>query len=418
MKTTFTILLIFLTSFAFAQKNFVTGHYITPDGEKVEAQINDKNWEKNPSYIEISQNGDIIRLAAADIKGFVLSTGDVFEAFIVDVDKSPTRLNQMVPNAQPVIVRDTVFLRAILKGPTSLYYLRDENAKEHYYFRKGESLPEELINRTKKYDDGVNSGYLKLPFYRGQLTAHLTDCPEVSRKIERLGYTREALEDIIGTYNRCLGSTTGEYTASEEKISWDIMALAGVSINSMNFESKDFKALTRSEFSQSGYTAGISMLATLPRLRGKWAVQGDLMYRNFSAEGSYTERSSPSAENYTITDTKFDLCYLGINAAVRYKIFDGKLQPYIKAGFSNSFIVSDNSTQRVFRKFYSSETTRNQKPLNEFRKYEQALQLSAGMALNRLSAEVRVERGNGLSPYEGLKSARSSFMLLLGYTLF
>jgi len=160
------------------------------------------------------------------------------------------------------------------------------------------------------------------------------------------------------------------------------------------------------------------LLATLPRLRGKFALQGDLMYRNFAAESSHTERSSHTEESHTITDTKFDLGYLSFNTAVRYKLLDSKVQPYIKAGISNSFMVSDKSNQRVFRKFYSSETTRDQKPLGEFRKHEQALLLSAGLIFNRLSAEVGVEKGNGLSPYEGLKSSRTSFTFLVGYTLF
>lgn len=418
MKTTFTILSFFLTSLAFAQKNFVPGHYITRDGEKVEAQINDKNWERNPSFIEISHNGGVKRLTAADINGFVLSTGDIFEAFVVDVDKSPTNLNQITPNSLPIIERDTVFLRAILKGTSSLYYFRDENAKEHYYFQKGDKVPEELIYRTTKHKDRVKSGYVKTPLYRGLLTTHMTDCPQLYEKIEKLDFTRSALADIISAYNQCVGGATGEYVAAKDKLSFSMLALGGLSYNSLNFESKSFKELTASKFSNAGYTAGISMLATLPRLRGKWALQGDLLYKYFAAEGNHTEKRDNSTDVYTVTDTKFDLGYLGVDVAVRYKILDNKLQPYIKAGVSNNFIVADNSTQLVYKKFYTTESTKTQKPLEDFRKHEQALQLGAGLALNRLSAEVRVERGNGLSPYSSLKSTRNSLMLLLGYTFF
>ncbi|MEJ8800423.1 hypothetical protein [Pontibacter sp. H249] len=178
----------------------------------------------------------------------------------------------------------------------------------------------------------------------------------------------------------------------------------------------EFEGLTNADFNSVGITTGISLLATLPRARGKWAIQGDLVYRNFTAEDSYTSKSSNSSQNYTSTDTEFKLGYLGINASLRYKLADTKLSPYITAGVANNLMVSDNSSQHVYRKFYASESTKTQKPLSEFRKHEQALLLGAGVALSKFNAEIKMERGNGLSPFTGLKSARNSVTLLFGYT--
>lgn len=419
MKTAFTLLLLTLITFsAFSQKNFIPGHYITPQGEKVEALIKDQNWDRNPEFIEVSVNGSSRRLHVSSIKGFVLSSGDVFDAFIVDVDKSTTNLNAMKPGDMPVIVSDTVFLRAIVKGTASLYYLRDEHAKEHYYIRKGEEVPAELINRTIKVYNGTKIAVTKSPVYKSLLNGYLTECPEVADKAENLLYNRKSLINFVTEYNTCVSGSAGEYAATEEKVKIAVAPVAGLAYNKLGFNSSSgYEALTESGFSSVGITFGASILATLPRAKGRWSLQGELMYKNITVEDSNTD-GDPSSESYTTTDIKFDMGLLTINAAIHYKLFDNQLKPFIKLGVGNSLVVTEDNAQTVYRKYYTMESTETKEPFKDLRKHEQALILGTGIEFGRFTTELNVEYGNGFSRFINLSNSRDSFILRVGYNLF
>ena len=415
MKTIFTLLLSFLTVASFAQRKFVSGYYITKQGERVEAQINDQNWDRNPTFIEITKGSEVMRLGVAELTSFGLSTGDAYYAYSVEVDKSPTKLNAIEPNSQPIIEREMVFLKAIVKGAASLFYLKDANAKEHFYVQNGDEEPAELIYRTIKHESEGKSGYTKLPIYRGMLSAKLTDCPKVTQDVAKLPFTQKALKELLENYNLCVSGSTGTYQAVQLGTIWNFSVAAGMGNTSLSFSSAEHKSLTNADFNSTHYLAGVSALATLPRGRGKWAIQGNLFYRPLKAESESIERSITSNENYTRTTTSFDMAYLDVNAMVRYRFLDGKLRPFLSAGLSNNLLVSDNSKQTVFTKFYTSENTRERKPLEETRKHEQALLFGLGVEMKKLAAELKMENGNGFSPYSGLKSSRNTFSFMLSY---
>lgn len=127
MKTFFTLFLLFTFTSAFSQKNFVPGYYLTHKGEKIEGYINDLNWNKNPTSIEFKNDvGSLTTqtLRIQDIKEFSVSSGDVFYSFVVDVDKSPRKLQFIELNAQPVITRDTVLLRTLVKGRNEPLFIK------------------------------------------------------------------------------------------------------------------------------------------------------------------------------------------------------------------------------------------------------------------------------------------------------
>jgi hypothetical protein len=415
MKTIFTFLLTFLTITGFAQRKFVPGYYITKQGDKVEAQINDQNWDRNPTFIEVSNGADVVRLGLDELSGFGLSTGDVYDAYSVEVDKSPTKINSIEISSQPVIVRETIFLKALVKGAASLYYLKDNNAKEHYYIQKGEEEPSELIYRTVKFQSGDKVGYNKLPIYRGMLTAKFTDCPAATEGISKLAFTQKDLVEQFEGYNLCVSGSAGTYKAVKEGIKWNIAATGGLTHSTLKFTSSDSHSLTNGDFNGANYTIGLTALANLPRGRGRWAIQGDLLLKPFKAEDTYSYYSVGSIFNTMQVTTTFDMSYIGVNTTVRYRLMDGKIRPYLNAGIANNFVVQESNNQKT--KSEGSGDTQERKPLSEIRKHEQALVFGLGIEMNKLTAELKMENGNGFSPYKGLKSSRNSFAFLLGYTL-
>lgn len=421
MKTTFTLLFLLFAYTAFAQQNFVTGYYMTLQGEKVDVQINDQNWDKNPTFIEVMREGgdtkNIQKITAADVKGIVLTSGDVFDAFVVEVDKSPTDFKLIQPGSQPLITRDTVLLRAIVKGVTNLYYLKDENAKEHYYISKGDDVPVELINRIARHKDETITGYVTLPIYRNTLSTYLTGCQKVSDQLETVSFKLKVLKNLVTEYNQCVSTKDGEYLATEEKIKWEIGGIVGVTYTALSIQSTDHKPLTEPAFSNAGYTIGASVTAILPRSRGKWAIKNEVMYKPLKFDGTYEEGVNDDRGIYTKVTTNFDMGYVGINSLVRYRLLDAGVKPYLIGGIANNFMMIDNNNQVVYRRFYATENTKEQKPIESIRKHEQALIVGVGFSLHKLAGEIRLERGNGFSPIANMKTSKNTTTLQLSYTL-
>ncbi|PKV75073.1 outer membrane beta-barrel protein [Pontibacter ramchanderi] len=420
MKTILTLFLLGLCTAAFAQKNFVPGYYITHEGEKVEVYLNDLNWNKNPTSIEVRKDANSSAsqmLRVKDIKGFAVSSGDVFYSFVVDVDKSPKRLQYIELGAQPIITRDTVFLRALVKGNTSLYYLKDEHALEHFYIQKGEEVPVELINRIVKQMKGGKTGYATLPIYKGMLQAKLVDCPEVSEKADRIALKQSALKSIVESYNQCMDGTQSEYTAAEEKIKLNIFALGGILQHTLDIEGTSDDALNETDFKGLNYSIGTSFIATFPRGRGKFALLAEAMYKSYEVEGTYIKRYNNAGDIYTDTKTNFDMAYVGLNTMLRYRLIDTAIKPYISLGMGNNFMVSHESNQVILNYTSSSESRRERKPMADVRKHEQSLLLGFGVEVKRLSAELRLENGNGFSPYSGVASKNHTLGLQVGYLL-
>ena len=415
MKTIFTLLFTFLTITTFAQRKFVPGYYITKQGDKVEAQINDQNWDRNPTFIEVANGADVVRMGVAELLGFGLSTGDVYDAYSVEVDKSPTKINLIEVNSQSVIVRETVFLKAMVKGAASLYYLKDNNSKEHYYIQKGEEEPAELIYRTVKFQAADKIGYNKLPIYRGLLTAKFTDCPKATEGISKLAFTQKALVEQVESYNLCVSGSAGTYKAVKESIKWNIAATGGLTHSNLKFTSSDSHSVTPGNYNSTSYTFGVTALANLPRGRGRWAIQGDLLLKPFKAEDTYRYSSVGSMFNTMQVTTTFDMTYVGLNTTVRYRLMDGKIRPYLNAGIANNLVVQESNKQ--ISKSEGSGTTQERKPLSEIRKHEQALVFGLGVEMNKLAAELKMENGNGFSPYINLMSNRKTFAFMLSYNL-
>lgn len=212
----------------------------------------------------------------------------------------------------------------------------------------------------------------------------------------------------------CISGTTGSYKEVKEGVKWKLAPSGGLGYTILKFESSEFKALTEPNFSSIHYTAGISVQATLPRSRERWAIQGDLVYRPFKAEGEYTEMNG---SNSTHTETKFDMGFVGLYTSIRYRFMEGKVRPYISAGVSSNLLVSDNSSQIIHNKYYTTESKSYKMPLEETRKHEQGGMFSFGVESSKFGADFKVENGNGNSPYLALKSTRRTYSFTFSYSL-
>jgi len=418
MKITFTLLFVLSFGYAFAQKNFVKGYYVTSRGDTVHTYIDDKNWSKSPRKIRIKSNPEapeVTTLTIDQVEGFGLSTGDRFVREEVTVDKSPVDLNKMTVGAAPVIVADTVFLRILAKGRANLLYLKDEMGKEHFYIRKGAAQPQELILSRSLVEVNGKTVLRKTEVYKGLLAVYLADCPESKQKAEQTAFGMTSLKRLVSGYNNCFADSAVGYTAVTEKIITKIGVVGGLTINQLKFSGYETgrEILMESDFRNTNYTIGLAMQTVLPRLHKRWSLYNELAWKPYQVEGEYVPFAS--GDNFTRQKVRFELGYIGLNTMVRYELSTRKVRPFINAGVANNISLINNNSLQYHERYYTLERKGERKALMTVRKYEQAFLIGAGVSMDRFAAEVRYERGNGMSAYTSLKSSKRVVSFLLGY---
>ena len=380
--------------FARAQSNFVAGYVVTTAGDTLKGYIDNQDWTRTPARVDFKRSAGEAPQAYHPYQAasfYIQPTGELFEAKAVSIDKSPTELSKMIPNAPPVVVQDTVFLKTLIRGKVSLYHYRDEAYKTHYYLQK-EAQPEELVLKQ-----GMNDQHelVVTERYRGLLAYYLGDCPSVQKQIAGAPFKGTAFLRLVSDYYQCTGSRP-EYAEAAGvermgKIKLEAGITGGVAINSLRMEGgytgkMDFGSMTVP-------AAGVSLNFVMPRNLSKWSFYNEVTWKRFV--GRNRETPIAAANRYY-----YDLTYLKLISMVRYQHPGARVRPYVNAGLANAYAVRLETNA-----------------MDGARKYEQSLIGGVGATVKRLSAEARFERGNGTSPFTAISTATRTISFLLNYRL-
>jgi hypothetical protein len=186
--------LILLT--AYGQENFVPGRIIELNGDTLRGDIDYRNWQRNPKTIIFrNEIANIHRTyKPLDIRGFMIED-ELYESAIVDIETSPVPTSRLKPDPELHLVNDTTFLRAIIRGTKSLYYLNDRTGKSHFYI-KDSTFILLIYKRYIKVVEG-RQGVAENRSFLGQLIIYLENCPGIQNKIKKTGYNKLSLENLF-----------------------------------------------------------------------------------------------------------------------------------------------------------------------------------------------------------------------------
>lgn len=386
-------------------------------GDSVQGFIKNEDWIRNPGFIEVKsslESAMSVRLAKDKVQRFGFEGGDLFETYVVDVDTSPLEIEKLQIGAAPTSIRDTVMLRALVRGPLNLYVYTDPNSKSHFYAgRRGEE-PKELGYRKVKVHQEGRIGVVTHELYKGQLQVYLAGCEELRSRINRTGFKQSQLRELVLAYNACVAPDAAGFEAEKEKGRFTIGLTAGFTAAAYKFDAdRSFPELVNGDFSGQTPTMGLVVNYVLPRAHGRWIVVNELMLKPYTAKSRY--ESADHTYSAYVYDTEFKLVYAGLHNMARYALTAGRVRPFLNVGVANSLLVSDKSRQNTERTRLGTVQQTEGKPLKDMRKHEQSLLFGAGVSAGKLTGEARLEKGNGFSAYTGLKSIKTAYTLQLTY---
>ena len=400
-KAALTILPILILQSSFCQENYMSGSLIDLNGDSIMGYIDYQNWRRNPDKINFMHKTDSIRftLTPMDIKEFTVSDEN-YVSSVIKTEISPDEADKLSYNNELKLEIDTVFLQVMIKGKKSLYFCENRYGKEQCYFKTDSSYELLVYKRYLKKQNG-NNLIIENELYKGQLSAYLQDCPEIQAKLRNAQYNKMSMEKLFDFYYTKTESEIN-FQKSTEKLKAEFGVLAGATISTLKFHTYNFPYLENIDYGQSlNFSTGLFFDFISPRDNGKLSISNELIYTSFKLDGQTTDNF-----NNTIY-TKFAYSYIKLNNLFRYKFPQGKSSMFLNAGLSNGIALKEINIKTV-----GSETS---KALDFTRKHEQGLLFGGGIKNNKLSYELRFERGNGMSTIANTGSKTNRYSFIIAY---
>jgi hypothetical protein len=400
-----------------AQQNWVPGEVVMSNLDTVSGFIDYRNWRKNPDKVLFYTNSpsDAKSYTPLDIHAF-RTKDESYVAAIVDSEISPRAEGSLTSDPVMKLKRDTVFLQAILVGAKSLYFNKNVWGNDNFYIQNGDKY--ELLE-YKKYKTTINGTRVirENKRYTGQLTLYFEDCPDLGTKIQGSNYDRKSLESIFTSYHQHCRKTEATFIKEKENVQSSYGLLAGMTSTSVGFSvlDREFEYLLYTDYPMSNnFTGGIFYEIIFPRSQGKWSLNNELFYTSFQTEGVYED--SVSARLYKVHYSEFAYAYIQLKPMVRYSYPLGKVSIFASAGVSFGFSINGKS-HYVVEKTNDGGTTISEGIAPGGKKGEQGLILGTGLRINKVSLELRFEKGNGFSNLILAGANTNRYFFLMGYRL-
>lgn len=396
----------------FAQETFESGSLITPSGDTLHGYIDYRNWYLNPESVRFKSSPEAPEktFTLQDLQGFNVHH-ETYTKATVWLNTSTDQLQQLSTSPTPQLEERTVFLRTLVEGVKSLYYLKDTKDRTHFYIRRDRTY-ELLTYYRYKVSTEQSAQIAVLDTYKEQLKSYFSDCAETQKKVSFAAYNQISLQKLFENYFRNCGHTTEIRTTTRERIKVQVGLVAGLTYTTLKFSGPSSLPNFSSSYGPAG---GLSLKLGLPRTRQRLAIHNELLYTSYRSTAHTEEYINP--DRYSLTDFTLAYDYIKLNNLIRYQLPVQRLQFFAHVGISNGWVVSETNTRRKVATLYSDkDRVTLEQVLDGTRKHEQGLIVGIGAQLRKLSAEIRYETSNGMSDYSTLKSAVKRAYVLVRFS--
>jgi hypothetical protein len=414
-KLALIVLLISLHSILISG-NFQPGFIINRSGARIDGSVDYKHWERNPDVIMFKDHGNSVHeYAPPDILGFGVA-GTVFESALVEIEVSARTTGQLTDNPKLNIELKNVFLQALILGEKSLYLFRDQFDNDHFYLMQGQEY--ELLVYKKYFVNHQGSRVIsENNKYRGQLTVYLDACRSIQDPISRANYSLKSILSIYNHYYACINYKP-EYKFEFKQKKYDIGISAGLTQTSLAFDGSItdpvFRHLVLTDFKeQIRPTAGIFLDIPLSGTRDNFYSYNEFLITSYRLKGTFNDYEHE--EKYTINTTTFGYTSQKTSIMLRYYQHFNDFSVFVNVGAVSTLAIATANERIMEVKFYTDEYIKEELALKKPKRHELGVGAGMGIRHNKLSAEFRLEKGNGVSRSTGLTSLSSTLFFIAGY---
>lgn len=389
MKKLTYFLLLFLSFSTFAQNNFEEGYIIENEENKKVVFIRNNDWNNNPTQISFkaTDNGAVEIIEIGNIAEFGIGERFKFKRFTTDIDFSSTNSSKLSEKSTPEWKKQTVLLKILVEGETNLYQFDNGNLVR-YFFSSGKSeTVEPLVYR--QYLEKSNQAKTDNTF-RSQLYTLMKSANFSAADFRRVDYKKNDLIALFEKYNQTKSGNYTTYSKNQNKSSFNLKAVAGLSNSQIEFSSL-ITGATYDFGNQTSLKIGLEAECVLPFNNNKWSVFVDPNYQHFKADKQVS---------YFVAS--LDYKYLEIPIGVRHYFFlNDKSKIFINAGYSVSFSLNSKMS-------YASQEADLSKATNYF--------AGLGYSYQKFALEARFNSKKKLTKNQTLIGEQKGFNFALSYS--
>lgn len=416
--TLITLLLFFKPDAGLAQKNYSPGYIVNNQGDTIKGFIQFMEWDNNPEKIKFKTT-----LAEAETEHSIISilsfgvANEIYQKAIVQKEISLRSIDALSNSPEYTFATDTAFLKVLVNGSKSLYYLKKVNEEPNLYIKQNNQIELLLFKKYKTVINGLTQ-VAERKDYITQLSDYLPECAAVFNNIESVRYKKSDLITMFKTYFKCTNNNT-VYIQAQEGIKSHFGVLAGVQQTNAVFKSNSatFDEIENTSFNKPiSFTGALYADLILPRTLDKWSIYNELAYTYYKLNGSHiTDQQNPAGSTYYFYRLHFGYLKLYNMLKYAYPVKDAKV--YFKAGISNGFMIQPKENYRRKEQRYITTIVTQSAAIYSLKKYEVGAATAAGLQHKRISAELRYEFSNGAAHVSNVKTIVHRTSLLIGFRL-
>ena len=281
MKKLPLLFLLFASLFTYSQIRFEKGYFITNTGEHYEVLIKNVDWKNNPSAIDYKLNAEdqLKRISVDQVQLFEVYNQSKYVSGMVDIDRSPSNLDQMSDEREPTFIKEKIFLKEIVSGDATLYEYTDGNLTR-FFIKRGTENIIQLIHKPylhDKYSIAYNDAY------KEQLKNMLVCTGIKDSSIDNMTYKKNALEKVFLQYNNCNNPDYQPVIATKRKGKFNVSVRPRLTISDAETEKPSPVFETKFE-SKNDFGIGVELEYVLPFNKNKWSIILEPTYRTYRSE--------------------------------------------------------------------------------------------------------------------------------------
>lgn len=331
-------LLIFSSLSIYAQR-FEDGYYIDLDGNRIETQIEKRNWStwSNSSVLIKTANGSSERISIDQITEFGVDGVTKFIVREVQVDRSYDNLDKLGYDPLPNYESDRILLKVLIEGNYGLYLYLEDQLKKFYYSKEGGTITPLAYKRY--YKSETESIIVENNKYLSQLR-DINPCEEAI--VLASSYTLESLKKNIEAFNACTGEAAEFESANNLKSEFRMSAFVGYNFSSFNVDRVTLNS--DSDVSGGGVGFGANFGFTLPSVSNEFLINGQIAYGQFDFDGKL-------AVPLGFEDRDVEISYqeLQLGAEGHYLLYTGQNQYFdFGVGLYYAFALGDYTYTESF----------------------------------------------------------------------
>jgi hypothetical protein len=265
--------------------------YVLQNGDTVRGEVDNRNWDVNPTRIQFRTTAAVSNYSLSDIEGFGIFGLDHYRKRFVRVDMNPVDLTQVRKHVRDSVLHSAFFLRVLVDGDqVDLYEL--QNFKPHYYIEEGGGGTALELNYSVSFDEasGTVNAYNGFHDQLIRLTAGRPDAKELSNQATRLRYQAGEISKFI----RSLNSGNGNYTSPDQentRLKAQFFIGGGLLFGQMKFtgENRELNSLNFPAEKSVVASAGTDIF--LSRDHQALFLRAELIVSSFRSKGKGTTKS-------------------------------------------------------------------------------------------------------------------------------